>query len=255
MSSVSGSQAPALEEKEAEPDSETGAPQGVGADNEMPPVSDYIREAARQAPDHWFWMIDPTWSGDGVPPEWAMVGKWRSGLDGEIVEWQHNEDYRPSPRALGWAEPTDPVDAAVQLAVTGYGPAEDVTRALVTADVAAFVTPGGGLLTAVAPDDEMPVVPVFTSPDHLRAAGHLSFRTLRVPELLEQVPVDHLIYLNASGPVSMTLEPDVLREAVEAAEDEDEENSRPGDLDDVLPAKEEKSGSVGITDLPTGDMF
>ncbi|WP_413796802.1 hypothetical protein [Streptomyces iranensis] len=32
-----------------------------------------------------------------------------------------------SPEALGWPEPEDDVDAAIQLATTRYGPAEDVT--------------------------------------------------------------------------------------------------------------------------------
>ncbi|MFJ9907455.1 type VII secretion system-associated protein [Streptomyces sp. NPDC101152] len=259
MSSASENQAPPRAQVpaagEAEPGTEEAASRDEGAGDEMPPVPDHIREAARQAPDHWFGMIDPTWSGDGVPPEWAMVGQWRSDLDGEIVEWRDNEDYRPSPAALGWPEPTDPVDAAVQLAATGYGPAEDVTRALAKAEVAVFVAPGGGLLAAVAPDDESPIVPVFTSPEYLHAAGRLSFRSLMVPELLDQLPEGHLIYLNASGPVSMTVESDVLREAVEAASDGDGEDSWLGDLDDILPAAEPAGGSVGVTDVPAGDAI
>ncbi len=258
MSSASDGQAPSPQEQAhaegaAEPGAEAAASQGESAGDEMPPVPDHIREAARQAPDHWFGMVDPTWSGEGVPPEWAMVGQWRSDQDGEIVEWRDNEEYRPSPTALGWPEPTDPVDAAVQLAATGYGPAEDVTRALATAEVAVFVAPGGGLLTAVAPDDETPVVPVFTSPDHLHAAGRLSFRPVKVPELLDQIPEGYLLYLNASGPVSMTVESDVLRQAVETAGDADGENSWLGDLDDILPAASGTPGGDGATDAPAGD--
>ena len=71
-------------------------------DEALPPVPDDIREAARLAPDHWLGVVDPMWYGEGKPPEWAMTGRWRSGLDGEIVEWEDNPDYRPSPRALGW---------------------------------------------------------------------------------------------------------------------------------------------------------
>ncbi|MET7287438.1 type VII secretion system-associated protein [Streptomyces sp. NPDC005573] len=211
----------------------------------MPPVPEHIREAARQAPDHWFGMIDPTWSGEGAPPDWAMVGQWRSNLEGEIVEWRDNEEYRPSPKALEWPDPTDPVDAAVQLAATGYGSAEDVTRALATAEVAVFLAPGGGLLSAVAPDDQTPIVPVFTAPDHLHAAGRLSFKPLRIRDLLDQLPEDHLIYLNASGPVSMTVEPQVLRESLTAAARTDDENAWIGDLDDILPTGSE-------TGTPTG---
>ncbi|MEV6028549.1 type VII secretion system-associated protein [Streptomyces sp. NPDC052036] len=221
----------------------------------MPPVPDHIREAARQAPDHWFGMIDPTWSGEGAPPDWAMVGQWRSNLEGEIVEWRDNEEYRPSPKALEWPDPTDPVDAAVQLAATGYGSAEDVTRALATAEVAVFLAPGGGLLSAVAPDDQTPIVPVFTAPDHLHAAGRLSFKPMRIGELLDQLPEEHLIYLNASGAVSMTVEPQVLRESMTAVARTDDENAWFGDLDGILPADSEaESPADGAADPGTREL-
>lgn len=202
----------------------------------MPPVPDHVREAARSAPDHWFGMVDPAWSGEGAPPVWAVAGQWRSDLRGEVVEWRDNEEYRPSPAALGWPDPKDRVDAAVQLAATGYGPADAVTRELATAEVAVFVAPGGRLLSAVAPDDESAVVPVFTCPDYLHVAGRLSFRRVRAAELLDRLPEDHVIYLNASGPVSMTVEPGMLREAVTAAGALHEEDDWLGALEDILPA-------------------
>ncbi|MGW7578916.1 type VII secretion system-associated protein [Streptomyces sp. NPDC054765] len=216
--------------------STAGTTDGATTDAGLPPVPDHVREAARSAPDHWFGMIDPTWSGEGAPPVWAVVGQWRSDLQGEIAEWRDNPEYRPSPPALGWPEAKDPVDAALQLAATGYGPADAVTRALATAEVAAFVAPGGTLLSAVAPDDESAIVPVFTSPDHLHAAGRLSFQTMRAAELLDRLPEDHVVYLNASGPVSMTVEPGMLREAVEAAGAVNEEDDWLGALDGILPA-------------------
>ncbi|OSP43985.1 hypothetical protein B7767_07315, partial [Streptomyces sp. 13-12-16] len=117
-------------------------------DEALPPVPDDIREAGRLAPDHWLGVVDPMWSGEGKPPEWAMTGRWRSGLDGEIVEWEDNPDYRPSPRALGWPEPEDEVDRAVQLASTGYGPGEAVPAALAGREVAVLTAPGGGPLSA-----------------------------------------------------------------------------------------------------------
>ncbi|MGK3940454.1 type VII secretion system-associated protein [Streptomyces caeruleatus] len=181
----------------------------------MPPVPDEIREAAKLAPDHWLGMVDPTWNGEGPPPAWAVVGQWRSGLDGEIVEWQDNEEYRPSPKALGWPEPADDVDAAVQLAATGYGPGEDVTRALAElSEAAVFVTPGGDPLPATAPDGETPVVPLFTSPVYLHTSGRLAFELMPVSDVLDRLPEGHLLYLNPSAPVSMTVETDALREAL-----------------------------------------
>ncbi|MFJ4153068.1 type VII secretion system-associated protein, partial [Streptomyces galbus] len=96
----------------------------------MPPVPPEVREAARLAPQTLLGVMDPAWAGEGDPPNWALVGQWRSGPDGEIEEWFPNAGYRPSPEAMGWPDPTDAVDHAVQLAATGYGPAQDVPRAL-----------------------------------------------------------------------------------------------------------------------------
>ncbi|MFF3243773.1 type VII secretion system-associated protein [Streptomyces sp. NPDC002870] len=188
----------------------------TGPDSDPPPIPDAIREAARLAPDHWLGMVDPTWSGEGPPPEWALVGQWRSGLDGEIEEWRDNPEYRPSPNALGWPEPEDEVDEAIQLAATGYGPGEAVGESLVGREVAVLVKPGGGVLFAAAPDGEA-VVPLFTSPVFLHTAGRLAFEVMNVNDLVHQVPEGHLLYLNPSAPVSMTLELDVMRAAVESA--------------------------------------
>lgn len=187
-----------------------------GGDIGGPPIPDEIREAGRLAPDHWLGMVDPTWSGDGEPPEWAVVGRWRSGLDGEIEEWQDNPDYKPSPTALGWPEPLDEVDKAVQLAATGYGPGEDVTQALIGREVAIWTKSAGGPLEATTPDGTS-VVPLFTSPPYLHAAGRLAFELVNVNDLVGQVPDRHALYLNPSAPVSMTLELDVLRDAISAA--------------------------------------
>lgn len=193
----------------------SGPGSGAAADT-APPVPDEIKEAALLAPDHWLGMVDAAWSGEGEPPNWALVGQWRSGLDGEIEEWRPNEEYRPSPQALGWPAPTDPVDEAVQLAATGYGPGEAVSRALAVSEVAVLLGPGGGPLSATSPDGAA-VVPVFTSPTYLHAAGRFGYELKPVSEVVDRIPEGHVLYLNPSGPVGMTVEADALRRAVEAA--------------------------------------
>lgn len=191
-----------------------------------PPVPDEIKEAARRAPDHWLGMVDPAWTGEGTPPNWAVVGEWRSGLDGEIEEWRANEEYRPSPQALDWPAPTDPVDEAVQLAATGYGPGDAVTETLAGAEVAVPLAPGGAPLSATSPDGEA-VVPVYTSPTHLHAGGRLGYGLFAVPDLLERVPDGHMLYLNPSGPVGMTVHTDALRTALERTSAHEEETPSP----------------------------
>ncbi|MFF9571420.1 type VII secretion system-associated protein [Streptomyces sp. NPDC014685] len=201
----------------------------TGGKPAVPPVPDDIRAAARAAPDHWFGMVDPAWRGEGEPPLWAVIGQWRSDAAGEIAEWQHNDGYRPSPGMLGWPEPTDDVDAAMQLAATGYGPVEDVALAVIRAELAILTAPGGGAVSACTPDGD-PVVPVFTAPAHLERAGALAHRVLPVAEAFELVPEGQDLYLNPTGPVALRLSAaDLTRavdalEAAEAAKDEEEQD-------------------------------
>ncbi|MFF2727444.1 type VII secretion system-associated protein [Streptomyces sp. NPDC058008] len=193
--------------------SETGAGNPVAPLDPAPP-EEFV-EAARLAPDHWLYLADPGWRGEGPPPSWAVVGQWRSDSGGRIVEWEDNPDHRPSPEALGWPEPADDVDRAVQLATTGYGPAEDVTTALAGAEVAVLVTADGEPVSASAPDGT-PVVPVYTSPQYLRAAGRLGFERLPVADLLGRIPPGHGLYLNSSAPAGLVLATDGLAEALHA---------------------------------------
>ncbi|KAF2775030.1 type VII secretion system-associated protein [Streptomyces sp. OM5714] len=211
-----------------------------------PDVPDDIKEAARLAPDHWLGMVDPTWSGEGTPPDWATLGEWKSGPDGEIEEWRANETYRPSPRALDWPEATDPVDEAIQLAATGYGPGEDVPRALVAADIAVLLAPGGGPLSATTPNGEA-VVPAFTSPPHLQACGRLGYELMPAVDVLDLVPEGHLLYLNASGAVSMTVDVDAFRRAIEdiAAEEHAAAESDTGGAEEAPPPVPDRPSTVG----------
>ncbi|MFI7102132.1 type VII secretion system-associated protein [Streptomyces sp. NPDC050161] len=183
---------------------------------EMPEPPPEVIEAARSAPDHWLAMVDLTWTGEGPPPRWALIGQWRSGPTGEIEEWRDNPEYRPSPQMLDWADPTDPVDQAVQLAATGYGPAQDVPDALARAQVSVLVSATGSPLAAASPEGT-PVVPVYTSDSHLESVGRLLYDRRPVAELVGQLPPGHAMYLNPTGPVSMLVDMEELHAALSAA--------------------------------------
>ncbi|MFD8902125.1 type VII secretion system-associated protein [Streptomyces ardesiacus] len=193
--------------------SESGARTPATAPLDPEPPQEYV-EAARLAPDHWLYLPDPAWRGEGPPPDWAVVGQWRSDSDGTIVEWEDNPEYRPSPEAMGWPEPADEIDRAIQLATTGYGPAEDVTAALSGAEVAVLVTADGEPVRASAPDGT-PAVPVYTSPRYLHAAGRLASQNLPVGTLLTRVPPGHALYLNSTAPVGMVLPTEGLADLLE----------------------------------------
>ncbi|CAM5595084.1 hypothetical protein SCANM63S_07601 [Streptomyces canarius] len=169
------------------------------------------------APDHWFGMVDPTWQGHGTPPAWAVMGEWRSGVEGEIEEWRDNAEYRPSPAALGWPDPTDSIDEALQLAATGYGPVENLIRLLATAHVRILLTPDE-LPLSTQTVDNFPVVPVFTSDAYVRTLNGLRSRTLPMADVMAQIVERHGIYVNPVGPVGMVVEAEPLNAAIAAAQ-------------------------------------
>ncbi|MFG2196884.1 type VII secretion system-associated protein [Streptomyces sp. NPDC048639] len=186
-------------------------------EQQLPPVPEDVREAARSAPDHWIGVVDPGWRGEGTPPPWAVIGEWRSGESGEVEEWQPNEDYRPSPAALGWPEPADPVDAAVQLAVTGYAPEAQAIAALGTAEITVLRAPDGGPLLVCGPNG-MPTVPVFSSAAHQAFAGSLTHDTVPAAELAHRLaPSGTPMTLNPAGPASLVVGPDTVLAALEPA--------------------------------------
>ncbi|MFF3606787.1 type VII secretion system-associated protein [Streptomyces sp. NPDC002463] len=197
-------------------------------------VPDPIREAARAAPDHWFGMVDPAWRGEDAPPNWAVVGQYRSDSRGEVVEWRYNDDYRPSPSANGWPEPTDPVDEAIQLAAAGYGPEDDVFRLLADAEVGIMLAPDGSPVQACSPDGT-PVVPVFTSNAQLWSGGRYAGRTLPVRGLVRDLGDATYLYVNPAGAVSMTVAPAQLATDAVAEQPQETTVAAPRSLPDVAP--------------------
>ncbi|MFD4475320.1 type VII secretion system-associated protein [Streptomyces sp. NPDC058471] len=147
-----------------------------------PEIPEAVRAAARRAPGHWIGVVDPEWSDERTPPEWAVLGEWQSDESGAVGGYRANPAYRPSARVLGWPEPTDPVDAAAQRAATGYGSVDEALAALAGADITVVRGPDGGPLTA-AGRDGAPVVLSFTSPAHEFTSEALLHDTVPAREL------------------------------------------------------------------------
>ncbi|MER8041253.1 type VII secretion system-associated protein [Streptomyces sp. NPDC094032] len=178
-------------------------------------VPGFVREAvARATPGAWVAVADPSWRGEGPPPEWALLGHWLSGPDGTVTEFRENPAHRPSPLSLDWPAPLEEVDAAVQSAATGYGPPEDVHRALVDAGrLAVALDPDGRVDVVRTAPDEPPVVLVFSSDAQLAAAGDPPYGVLTPAELVALLPAGHQLLLNPGGVVAMRLDPHDLRPA------------------------------------------
>ncbi|MFB7599905.1 type VII secretion system-associated protein [Streptomyces sp. NPDC056160] len=191
--------------------------------NPLSNIPEELREAAKAAPDHWLGMVDPGWRGEGAPPRWTVAGEYRSSPEGEVVEWRDNEEYRPSPLALGWPKPTDPVDEAVQLAATGWGPPEEVPQRLAGTIVGIWLAADGTPLRTRTPDGTA-IVPVFTSGDQLQAASQFATSTIAVQELADLLTADEQFYLNPLGAIAMVVAPEaVLAAATDSVEGGSEE--------------------------------
>ncbi|MBD2834281.1 type VII secretion system-associated protein [Streptomyces pratensis] len=167
------------------PDPAAGPGPGVGEDTvaaDTSGIPEAVRAAARRAPGHWVGVVDPEWTEERTPAEWAVLGEWQSDASGRVGEYRANPAYRPSARVLGWPEPTDPVDAAAQRAATGYGSVEEALAVLAEAEITVVRGPDGGPLTA-AGRDGAPVVLLFTSPAHEFMSSALHHDRLPVQEL------------------------------------------------------------------------
>ncbi|WP_326782887.1 type VII secretion system-associated protein [Streptomyces sp. NBC_00151] len=194
----------------------------------VPEPTEGILAAAEASPNSWCPMTDPSWDERrGPAPDWAVIGWWWSGETGELESWKTNPAYRPSPRALGWPAPTDPVDDVLQLAGTGYLPPGEVTLALAGHQVAVFVHAGGEPLTGAAPD-RTPVIPVYTSPQYIQMAGRMLYEVRPVSAVVASLPDGHQLYLNPTGPVSMLVETEELIEAEAALAEMLDEPVEPG---------------------------
>ncbi|MEW2165698.1 type VII secretion system-associated protein [Streptomyces sp. NPDC007084] len=172
-----------------------------------------LLDAAKIAPDHWIRMIDPAWNGDGEPPEWAVGGVWRSDEDGNIVEGEVNEDYKPSPAAMGWPPPIGPLDEAVQLAATGYITEDTLARELAASDVLVFVDENGEPALVRAPDGS-DVVAVSADAVLVDEEENPHVR-MPVEELLRRTNDEwDLYFLSPSAPVSIVVPAETLLDAL-----------------------------------------
>ncbi|MGW6057871.1 type VII secretion system-associated protein [Streptomyces sp. NPDC055189] len=158
------------------------APKAPEEGTVTPEIPEAVRAAARRAPGHWIGVVDPEWTDERTPPEWAVLGEWQSDESGGVGDYRANPAYRPSARVLGWPEPTDPVDAAAQRAATGYGSVDEALAALAGAELTVVRGPDGGPLTA-AGQDGSPVVLSFTSPAHEFMSAALMHDMLPAREL------------------------------------------------------------------------
>ncbi|WP_329087963.1 MULTISPECIES: type VII secretion system-associated protein [unclassified Streptosporangium] len=164
---------------------------------ESPSVDDELREAARANPGRWLYVIDEFFDPDGEVPPFGVAGAWQVDEHGQIGEFQPNPRYRPSPLALGYPEPTDELDAAIQLGSADYLNDAEIAPLFMDADV----------LTGIREDDRIPLfgdhgdqtAHAYTARPHLPAMlpeGVREWRHIRGGELVALLPAGIGIAIN-----------------------------------------------------------
>lgn len=113
-----------------------------------PPITEQMRQHARQNPNTWLYIADPGYAEDDgdVPPE-GIVGAYRIGADGEIdEEFQFNDAYVPSEMTANPLEPTNELERVLVEIAAGQRPEDDLPPAVLDAEL---------LLYAPEEDDRM----------------------------------------------------------------------------------------------------
>ncbi len=168
-------------------------PAGAGR---PPPVTEAMRQSARQLPGGWVYVIDPGFNPNGRVPGEGVVGGYRVDDRGVLTnEWRPNPSYRPTPAALQLPQPLDEVEDLQQRVATGWAPEDELRRALWSASF--HILAGENDAVFLVEEDSGPGVWAFTNlqrmderlPDRPRS-------TLSWEELAASMPSDTNVILN-----------------------------------------------------------
>jgi len=152
-----------------------------------------MRANARKNPNSWLYVIDEAFDPNGQVPSWAVVGAYPVSESGVIVaDFHPNEQYLPSPRALGFPEPRNALERKLQLVRAKHLRPEDLPRAVLDATLHVYaMAPTQRTLVGFHDRNGRVVVPAYTSMSLVPADWPHSRALLGrdVAELLDGNPV------------------------------------------------------------------
>ena len=181
----------------------------------FPAITDDMRESALRNLNSWLYVIDPAFDPNTEVPPWGIVGAYPVNAYGEIESrFAANDTYRPSPRALGWPEPTTQLERMIQLAKAGHRPTHDLPAAVLDATLLIYQSLDGrhadaGLLAFPDQHTGRLVVPACTSVDHV-PADWPAWRSVRGSDLVDALGGCPLA-INSDGPISAIIPAELLR--------------------------------------------
>lgn len=133
---------------------------------DAPPITEQMREQARQTPGSWLYIVDPGYqdTGEEVPPE-GVIGAYRIDDNGEIdEEFQHNDQYEPSDLTFEMPEPTNELERVLQRIASGEAPDDELPPAVLDATVLLYAAgEDEDAIYAAEMSDGSQLVPACTS--------------------------------------------------------------------------------------------
>ena len=139
--------------------------ESMPASAKQPEITAEMRANARKNPNSWLYVIDEAFDPNGQVPSWAVVGAYPVNDGGEIVaDFHPNEQYRPSPQALGFPEPRTALERMLQLVRTKHRPPEDLPAVILDATLFVYaLSPVQRTVIGFHDQDGRIVVPAYTA--------------------------------------------------------------------------------------------
>jgi hypothetical protein len=175
-----------------------------------PEITQEMRANARANPNSWLYVVDEAFDPNGNVPPWAVIGAYPVNADGEIIDDFHfNDQYRPSPQALGFPEPSSNLEYLLQLIHTQHRPPEDLAPAVLDEELFVFAyTPAQRTLVGFYDVDGTVVVPAYTSKS-LAPRDWPHARAVRGRDIIDLLG-GHPLVLNPDDAITAVVTPEEL---------------------------------------------
>ncbi|GAA2815050.1 type VII secretion system-associated protein [Saccharopolyspora taberi] len=153
-----------------------------------PPITDQMREEARQTPDSWLYIVDPGYQdSEDVPPE-GVIGAYRIDSAGEIDEdFQFNDEYQPSDMATSLPEPVNELERVLHRIAAGQAPEAELPPAVLDAELLLYAEEDEpDVVFAAEMSDGSQLVPACTSAERVPESwpGYRTVAGADLPEVL-----------------------------------------------------------------------
>lgn len=156
---------------------------------QTPPITESMREYAREHPDSWLYLVDPAYDTATDPPAEAVIGAYRIHPDGTLdPDFQANEQYQPSELAASPLVPSNELEQVLLDVASGQATESDLPPAVLAGEILLYATHAADSTIYTAEmSDGAHLVPACTSAARV-PTGWPSYRTVpgsAIPALLD----------------------------------------------------------------------